>query len=143
MKGERGHEFVEHTADLGIRAWAPTLAGAFEEAARGLFEYMVDLSRAEARDDAAVDVRAESPERLLFTFLDELLFRHQTELLVFTEFAVDVARDGDEWTARGVARGEPFDEARHGHIHEIKAMTYHDLRVREGPPAEAFMLVDI
>jgi SHS2 domain-containing protein len=35
-----GYELLEHTADLGLRAWAPTAPEALEHAARALAEIM-------------------------------------------------------------------------------------------------------
>lgn len=139
----RGHEFVEHTADLGIRAWGPDVGAAFAEAALGLFGNMVDLSRAEPKGEAVLELEADSPERLLYQFLDELLFRHQRDLLVFSGFDVTVSGGEGAWRLRAVVRGEDLDAERHGHVHEVKAITYHELRVSLGPPAEAFVVVDI
>lgn len=141
-----GFEFVEHTADLGIRAWGPHLDDAFAHAARGLIEYMVDVDAAKSARAFEVTAEAANPERLLFAFLDEILFIHQTEIVVFTTFDVTIeapASEGAPWRLRATAHGEAFDAARHGHVHEIKAITYHGIRVIEGPPAEVFVVVDI
>ncbi|MFN2545118.1 MAG: archease, partial [Actinomycetota bacterium] len=45
-----GYEILEHTADVGIRAFAPTLASVFEQAAWGLAEILgaVDPGRGQA-----------------------------------------------------------------------------------------------
>jgi SHS2 domain-containing protein len=39
-------------------------------------------------------------------------------------------------------QGEAYDAKRHGHVHEIKAITFHDLAVRRAPP-EVRVIVDI
>ena len=135
----RGHENFEHTADVGIRAWGPTLAAAFEECARGLVENMVDLSTAREVGEARVEVEGENDERLLYRFLDELLDLVQTRLWVFSRVEVDALGDG-KLAAR--VWGESYDKARHGHVHEIKAITYHGMRVQRDP-AVVEVIVDI
>lgn len=146
MSRDAGWEFVEHTADLGIRAWGPRLADAFAEAAHGLFAHMVEVPPAEGTRPVQVTATAANPERLLYSFLDELLFLHQTELLVFPNFDVTItppASPSDEWQLTATAHAEPLDAERHGHVHEIKAITYHEIRVTPGPPAGVFVVVDI
>jgi len=135
----RGHAYFEHTADVGIRAWGPTLGDAFAEAALGLVGNMVDLSQAKPVGEARLEVEAENVERLLFTFLDDVLDMFYARMWVLSR--VDVALQGD---TRLVARleGEAYDAARHGHVHEIKAMTYHGLKVQREPPLVE-VIVDI
>lgn len=134
-----GFEFFEHTADVGIRAWGPTLGEAFAHAARGLVAQMVDVSQARPVGEARVEVAAESVERLLFAFLDEVLDLFYTRLWVIVEVAV--ALDGERRLV-ATLRGEAYDAARHGHVHEVKAMTYHGLEVTRDPP-EVRVIVDI
>lgn len=133
-----GFEYVEHTADVGIRAWGATLGEAFGQAARGLVANIVDLSQARAVGEARVEVEGETPERLLFRFLEEVLFLVQSRLFVLTEFDVELGEG--RLVAR--VRGEAYDAARHGHIHEVKAITFHELAVRAQPP-EVRVIVDI
>lgn len=132
-------EYFEHTADVGIRAWGPSLEVAFADAARGVVANMVDVADARAIGEARIDVDAENIERLLFKFLEEVLYLFQTRLWVITE--ADVRILGDT-RLEAVLRGEAYDAARHGHVHEIKAMTYHGLVVQRAPP-EVRVIVDI
>lgn len=135
----RGHENFEHTADVGIRAWGPTLDAAFEEAALGLVGNMVDLAAAREVGEARLEVEAENVERLLFRFLDELLDLVQSRLWVVAR--VRIALQG-ETRLTATLWGEAFEKARHGHLHEIKAITFHDLAVTRAP-AEVRVIVDI
>jgi len=135
---ESGFEYLDHTADVGIRAWGPTLEEAFARAVEGLVAYMVDVSDARAVGAARLVVEGESPERLLFRLLDETLDLLQSRLYVVTRAKVRFE------AGRVVAdvEGEAWDAARHGHVHEVKAITFHDLEVRRDPP-EVRVIVDI
>ena|SRR5438874_9025264 len=139
MRPPRGFEYFEHTADVGIRAWGPTLGDAFGAAAEGLVANMVDVASARRVGEARLEARADSPERLLFEFLDEVLYLVQTRGFVIARVEASV-RDG-RIDAR--LEGEAYDAARHGHLHEIKAITMHELSVRAGPPAQVSVIVDI
>jgi len=134
-------EAFEHTADLGLRIRAPDLGTLFAEAAQALFSTIVeDLGTVEARQRLEVKLTGDDRAFLLFDWLNELLFRFDTEHLLFSRFDVEV-HDGD---LTGTAWGEPFDPARHALDHEVKAITYHGLRVEqtaEGWLAE--VIVDI
>lgn len=134
----RGYEYFEHTADVGIHAWGATLEEAFAEAARGLVAHMVETADAREVGEARVEVDGETPERLLHSFLDEVLYATQTRMWILARADVRLA------PGRLVAtlHGEAYDPTRHGHLHEIKAVTYHGLAVQASPP-DVRVIVDI
>jgi SHS2 domain-containing protein len=120
------YETFEHTADLGLRIRAADLNTLFAEAGQALFAALVeDPTTIVPRDRH--DLRVEGSERdyLLFDFLRTLLYHFETEHLLLARFEVRVGSDG--LTAE--AWGEPLDRTRHELSHEVKAITYHGLRV--------------
>ena len=121
-------ETFEHTADLGLRARAADLDTLFVEAARALFSAIVEDLGA-IRPERKIDVRLESDERelLFFDWLNELLYQCETKHLVFGRFEVHLGDAG----LVGAAWGELLDPARHGVGHEVKAITYHGLKVEQ------------
>jgi SHS2 domain-containing protein len=135
------HELFEHTADLGLRATAPDLNGIFAEMAACLVSAMVeDPTTVQPAQAVRVEVSGADREFLLFDWLKELLLRFETDHLLFGAFDVSVADAGLVATARG----EPYDPARHVLAHEVKAVTYHGLRVEQTPDGWlAEVIVDI
>jgi SHS2 domain-containing protein len=122
------YEFFEHTADLGIRVRAADLDALFAEAATALFNAIVDnLKTVRPLERIEVRIAGDDREFLLFDWLKELLYRFDAEHLLFSRFEVRVACDG----LTGAAWGEPLDRARHELAHEVKAITYHGLRVKQ------------
>ena len=122
------YEVFEHTADLGLRARAPDLDGLFAEAGRGLFAMIVEnLADVRPERRVTVHVRGQDREYLLFDWLNELLFTFDSEHLVLSEFEVRVNETG--LTAE--VKGEALDPARHRLDHEVKAITYHGLKVEQ------------
>jgi SHS2 domain-containing protein len=135
------YETFDHTADLGLRVRAPDRDALFAEAAEALFSVIVeDLST--VRPERALDVRlpGDEPEFLLFDWLKALLYRFDAEHLLFSRFEARVTPAGLE----GRAWGEPLDRSRHELSHEVKAITYHGLRVEQTADGwEAEVIVDI
>lgn len=135
------HETFDHTADLGLRIRAADLDTLFVEAAQALFGAVVE-DLVTVRPLQKVDVRLQSDkiEYLLFDWLRELLYHFDAEHLLFGTFEVQVREDG----LTASAWGEPLDRSRHNMEHEVKAITYHGLRVEKvGAEWEAEVIVDI
>ncbi|MGE5195527.1 MAG: archease [Deltaproteobacteria bacterium] len=135
------YEIFEHTADLGLRVRAPTLSELMADAGRGLFAMVVeDPASVQAVVTREFHISGSDRTYLLFDWLNELLYVCDTQRLAFSQFDVQMTADG----LAATARGEPLDPARHRLTHEIKAITYHGLKVEqtdEGWLAE--VIVDI
>ena len=122
-----GYEPVEHTADLAYIVRGRSLEQLFAHAALGMFAFLIDLETVEPREAREVRVRGLDREECLIGFLQELLFREETEGFLVTRVGVQTTGPPEV-----VARvwGEPFDPARHDLLTDIKAATYHDLEFR-------------
>lgn len=114
---------LEHTADAMVEAYGNTLSERFANAAYALFDQMTDVTKISPKGEVRLELEAGEREQLLVDFLQELLFLHDVENLVFGEFEVDT--DGNKLVAR--ARGEVFDEDRHPKRSVVKGVTYHRL----------------
>jgi SHS2 domain-containing protein len=135
------YEYFEHTADLGIRVRTKELGALFEEAATALFSAIVDDLQSVRHDrETSFQIAGAERDYLLFDWLKELLYRFDAEHMLYSKFEVHVSDEG----MNGKAWGEPVDPARHVLSHEVKAITYHELRVeREGDDWIAEVIVDI
>jgi SHS2 domain-containing protein len=121
------YEPLDHTADTGIVAYGANLPELFENAAFGMFDLMFDLSELHAGRERPVSVEAEGLEELLVAWLEELLFRAESEGLAFLAFSVE---ELDEHRLSGVAKGVSSEGVELVGP-PIKAVTYHDLEVTE------------
>jgi SHS2 domain-containing protein len=127
------YEIFEHTADFGIRARAETLDALFVEAAKGLFSIMLanpDSVRAIVEVPFRVD--SDDAEGLLHGWLGELLYMFTARRLALTDFSVRI--DGSPPIFSGLigsARGEPIDPSRHEIDVEVKAITWHGLKIEQ------------
>jgi tRNA nucleotidyltransferase (CCA-adding enzyme) len=136
-----GWEHFPHGADIGVRGWGATAAGAFEQAALATSAIVVDPSL--VRLETAIDVSCEaaSLDDLFVEWLNAVIFEMGTRQMVFGSFAVAI--DGHRLTAS--ARGERLDPDRHDGGVEPKGATYTMLRVahRDDGAWEAQCVVDV
>ncbi len=120
----RGYQELEHTADWELRVWAPDLAALFVEAARGMYA-LTGVRMGDGPETVRLlELDADDPESLLVAFLSELLFLGEQEALAFDQMALVV----NDSSLRGDLRGRPVVSQ----DKEIKAVTYHNLRIKRG-----------
>ena len=126
------YEYLEHTGDIGIRAYGGTLEELFINAAQGLLETIADLGTVGTTIQAEIEVSAESLDELMVAWLDELNFRHEVEEIFFRRVEI---REISEAPSRlvAIAYGEPVDFTKHAVYTEIKSITYHQLIVEQTP----------
>lgn len=121
----RSWEHVEHDADIGLRAAAPSREGLFEAMAEALTALIADPGS--VRPAEPVSIRCEAPDDslLLADWLNALIYEMATRKMLFGDWRVSI--DGQVLDA--VATGEPVDRARHQPVVEVKGATYTALSV--------------
>ena len=124
------YEHFEHTADLGLRVRASDLPSLFADAGRGLFAMFVDNpEEIQPVETVQFDIAGTDRDYLLFDWLNELLYTFESRHLLLGEFDVQITDQG----LTATARGEPLNPARHQLGHEVKAITYHGLKLEQQP----------
>jgi SHS2 domain-containing protein len=124
---------VEHTADLGVEVTAASLEGLFCESLRAFTDCLTRLERVTPSETRELAITAPELDQLLVGLLNELIYLHETEALVFSDAALTLTETDLGWSLSGSARGEVLDLSRHGLKTLIKAATYHQLSVRPCP----------
>jgi SHS2 domain-containing protein len=100
----------------------------FAESAKGFFSLIVtNLHDVVPRMRVKFHIKGHDLAYLLADWLSELLFTFESRRLLLSQFEVAVGPEGLDATAQG----EIADDARHTLDHEIKAVTYHRLRVEQ------------
>ena len=126
------YEYLEHTGDIGIRAYGSTLNELFINAAQGLLEAIADISTVGTTTQTKIEVSAESLEELMVAWLDELNFRHEVEEIFFRQVEIGEISEAP-YRLVAIAYGEPVDFTKHVVYTEIKSVTYHQLIVEQTP----------
>jgi protein archease len=126
--GSPGWEHFDVEADVGVRAWGPTRAEAFAQAALGVLALIVAPEQVEAREAREVRAQGEGPETLLVAWVNECLYVHEIEGFVVHRVQVLACSDT---LVQGVLHGEPLDPERHRPGTVVKAATLHQTSVAE------------
>jgi len=119
---------VEHTADWALLVWAPTREALFVEAAQGMYAMLGARLTDQTTRPAAhvIELSAQDYESLLVAWLQELLYSTESEGSVFREFHIQALTPTYlRAEAAGAASGQ-VDQV-------IKAVTYHNLNIRQSP----------
>jgi len=135
------YELIDHTADVGVKAYGKTLTDAFENAAKAMFDIITDNSEIESIGQYNIELESDNLEQLLVDWLSELLFLNSANNIVFGFFKVDIDEKTNKLSAK--VFGEKFDISKHKIGTEIKAVTYHMLEVNNKKPFHVQVLFDI
>lgn len=126
-------KFLEHTADVKIKAWGDTCKEAFEQAALALQATISpEIDRIALKTKKKIEVTAEDQEALLFDFLSEFLYIFDVEKLIFGEIRVNtLEKHDDNLSLKATLKGEKFDPEKHEIGTEVKAITYSYMKIEE------------
>jgi SHS2 domain-containing protein len=136
---EAGSEFLEHEADVGIRAWGRTLEEAYEKTAWAVAD-LLGVRGEGPGTHRTIRLTGTDEAEILVHFLNELLLLHETEGPGFAAIHVlHVARNELEAEIELV----PLDDAPEGI--PVKAATFHRLGVELRPDGwiEARVYLDV
>jgi len=125
---EKRFELLAHTADIGIIARGKDMKEAFINAARGLFSLMLESGEVEAKEYFHIEVNAPDREALLVNWLSELIYLADAKGMLFSQF--NISRLSDIQLSAD-AGGEKVDGTKHHLKREVKAATYHKLKVEQ------------
>lgn len=123
------YEIIEHTADIGIKAFGKDLKELFTNAAVGMFSIIAAEHRVQSTEYRAfrtfeIRKKADKLEDLLVGWLGELLFLFSTKNIVFNKFNI---KELDEKHIKAIVSA--VDTKNYKLKTEIKAVTYYMLEV--------------
>ncbi len=118
-----GFQEIEHTADWELLVWGPDLAGLLEQAALGI-NALAEIRVANTpRLQRRLSLPAGDPERLLVSFLTELLWHAERDNIAFDTFDLAVL---DDTLVANLQGAKILFRSK-----EIKAVTFHNLSIRQ------------
>jgi SHS2 domain-containing protein len=134
------YEILEHTADVGLKAYGKTLPELFVNAARGMIALALEPQEIRPSECCKLAARGEDREELLVHFLSEILYAVDAEGWQFAEFGIQElesnAIEAEGW-------GERVERSAHRRV-AVKAVTYHQVSVAQTAEGwEAVVYFDI
>jgi len=122
------YEFINHTADLGIKVRGRTLKELFENAAWSMFDIITDLDKVKTRKLFKIKIKANDREDLLVNWMRDLLYKFNGENYLLKKFKVEKI---GKFSLEGKVKGEKLDLSSHTLKREIKAVTYNNPEVEK------------
>lgn len=130
----REYEYIEHTADIGIKVYGRELKDLFANAGKAFFDIITEpiSIQPSLKKQIMVESQGLEPlwqwERLLVTWLSELLYLFEVDQWLFQKCEI---LSLDENRVEAACWGEHYDPDRHEIKTGIKAVTYHQLCVQK------------
>lgn len=119
-------EYFDVTADIGFRAYGNNLNECFENAGIAMFNVISDTHNIKQDKEINFEISSDDYVSLLYDFLEELLFYHETDFMLFSDFNVEI---DDNYNLKASIKGESIDWSKHLRGSEVKAITYHMMEV--------------
>ncbi len=119
-------DLIEHTADIGIKAYGRNLPEAYSNTAYGLFSIITDLRKVRKVESREIDLQEKNSEDLLYAWLNQLIYFFDAEQLLFKQCDI---KEFDGQRIKAICWGEKADPSRHEMKVGVKAATYHMLQV--------------
>ena len=123
LKHNAGFKELEHTADVALEVWGPTMESLLEQAAKGMYSITQTELQEQKRAQMEIHLEASDLEGLLVDFLNELLYLGESQGLAFDK--VKMVVNGTKLSA--IIIGAPVKRQ----VKEIKAVTYHNLNIHK------------
>lgn len=134
------YEYFDVTADIGFKSYGNDLNEAFENAGLAMFNVITDTSNVSSSKEISFEVSSEDNVSLLYDYLEELLFYHEVEFMLFAEFHVEI---DDNYHLKATIKGEDIDWEKHERKTEVKAITFHKMDVKKTGHVELRAIVDL
>lgn len=128
---QKRFDFIEHTADIGIKVYGKTLEELFTNAAYGMYNLICEnFHKVEPKKTYNSVVESSDYESLLVSFLNDLIFQTFVNRQVFCNFKIKMLEKKHDSTVLSYeCSGEDYDKTKHGVLFELKSATYHNLKI--------------
>lgn len=127
--------------DYDFQASAGTLEELFAICAAATFDAMTDVRKIQLIDEVEFEENADNLEDLLYAFLAELIYIKDAEKLFFGKFDIEI---NEGFNLKCKAYGEHINNDKHELKTDVKAVTYHHLKVEKmGSGYSAHVILDL
>ena len=135
------YRFLQHTADAKFQAFGATLEEAFANAALAVASVMWDWAKVARNVRLPVEVRGRDLERILYNYLEEILFLLDTRAFLLAGVDnVHIEETGEGWRLIADFVGDT-NPAKYEIFGEVKAVTYNEMRIEKNAEGASVQVV--
>ena len=132
------------TADIAFEATGKNLNGLFESCAMAVEDTMVETKGIKTNVSKEIKLSDKELEKLLFDFLNELVYMKDADLLLFSKVKCSIKESKGKYSLVAVLKGEKIDTKRHELRNDIKAVTWHMFKIEKIRTGyKALIIVDV
>ena len=129
---EKRFKFLEHTADAYIEAYGASLEEAYANAAIAMFQVMTETSKVDPKIEELIEVEGKDLSSLLYSWLEELLVRHEIKNKLYSKFQIEtIEAKRESYKLKAKIYGEDFNSNKHPSKTEVKAVTFHMMDINQ------------
>jgi len=123
------YKYLEHVsmADVTVEATGKDLTEVFQSAADATIKVMAKPETVEPRITKEISIENEDPAKLLYAFIEELVYIKDADAIVFNK--VDVKVEGNKCTA--TVKGDKADPSKQELETDVKAITMHYYKLEQ------------
>jgi SHS2 domain-containing protein len=134
------YKYLEHTADAKFRAFGKDVDEVFVNSALAMFNILGETDKVKVTKTKKIKIKARNYERLLYEFLEELLFLLYTEDFFLSK--VKEVKISEDFSLKATVVGDNYKN--YDLKGDIKAVTYSDMKIEKTKKGyEATVVVDI
>ena len=111
-------------ADYAFQVEGKDLEDLFTSAGLAVCSAMVELDTVTPVKEIVVDLENVDIEKLLFSFLEEIVYLKDAEYMVFGKVSVEIKKE-KTYKLHAILTGEEIDPKKHTLHADVKAVTYH------------------
>jgi SHS2 domain-containing protein len=128
-----GYKFIEGLtkADVAFEARGKNLEELFENSALAVFDIMADPKKVNKKIKQEVSIVKDSIEKLLYHFLEEILFLKDAEFIVFNACQVKISEVNGKFELIAVLFGDEINYKTQELKVDPKAITMHKFKVNK------------
>lgn len=137
----RYYKLLEHTADLGVIVWGDSIRDLFIHSACAMSDIISDIQFVNPLISFYIKAEGIDKDELLKNWLSELLYCFHVKDILLGKFDIENMSDN---SIASLVSGERIDRKRHILKHDIKAVTYHNLKItKKGNRFQTDIIFDV
>jgi protein archease len=124
----KSYKILDHTADIGIEVWGKTKKEALANTVEAMFDLITDSENISSAQEKQLSISGADTADMLINLLREALYFFHSQAWLCKR--CEILELTDDKVAAKVF-GEPYDAKKHQLKMEIKAVTYHTLKIEQ------------
>ena len=120
------YKLLDHTADIMFEVYGKSLNELFKNSAIATFDVMVKRSSVDSKIKKEINLTNKDPEKLLFEFIEELIYLKDADYLVFKDFKIKI---NGKYELKAIAQGDKINPKKHKLLLDVKAITLHKYKL--------------